>query len=43
MIAYLGLRTHELIYDIAEILSDCEKAEYYEEVANHLSFLNFNS
>ena len=40
MVAHLGLRTHELLYEeigniIAEILSAWEKAECYEEVANH--------
>ena len=40
MVAHLGLRTHELLYEeignvIAEILSGWEKAESYEEVTNH--------
>ena len=40
MVAHLGLRTHELIYEeighiIAEIVSAWGKAEGYEEVANH--------
>ena len=40
MAAHLGLRTHELLYKeigniIAEMLSAWEKAECYEEVANH--------
>ena len=39
-VAYLGLRTHELLYEeigniIAEILTAWGKAECYEEVANH--------
>ena len=46
MVAYLGLRTHELLYVgivniIGEILSAVEKAECYEEVAKH-SILLFN-
>ena len=45
MVAHLGLRTHELLYEeignsIAEILTAWAKAECYEEVANH-SQLNF--
>ena len=40
MVAHLGLRTNELLYGeigniIAEILSAWEKAESYEEEANH--------
>ena len=40
MVAYLGLRTHELLYEeigniIDDIFSACEKAECYEEIANH--------
>ena len=40
MVAHLGLSTHKLLYKetgnvIAEILSAGEKAECYEEVANH--------
>ena len=40
MVAHLGLRTHELLYEeigniIAETLSAWEKAECYEEVDNH--------
>ena len=39
MVAHLGLRTHELLYEkigniIAEILLAWEKVECYEEVAN---------
>ena len=41
MFAYWGLRTRELIYEeigniIAEIVSAWEKAECYEDLANHL-------
>ena len=48
MVAHLGLRTHELIYEeigniIAEILSAWKKAECYEEVAYHSTYLYFNS
>ena len=44
MVAHLGLRTHELLYEeintiIAEILSAWEKVEYYEEVASHSKYL----
>ena len=40
MVAYLGVRTHELLNEeigniINEILSAWEKAECYEEEANH--------
>ena len=40
MVAHLGLRTNELLYEeighiFAEILSAWEKAKCYEEVANH--------
>ena len=40
MVAHLGLRTHELLYEeigniIAEILLVWEKTECYENVANH--------
>ena len=40
MVAQLGVRTHELLYEeigniIAGILSAWEKAKCYEEVANH--------
>ena len=39
MVAYLGVRTHELNEEIGniinEILSAWEKAECYEEEANH--------
>ena len=40
MVAHLGLRTHELLYEeigniIADILSASEKAKCYEEVASH--------
>ena len=40
MVAHLGLRTHELLYEeieniIAEILSAWEKAECHELVADH--------
>ena len=40
MVPHLVLRTHELLYEeidniMSEILSDWEKAENYEEVANH--------
>ena len=40
MFAHLSLRTHELLYEksgniIADILYAREKAECYEEVANH--------
>ena len=51
MVAHLGLRTHELLYEEigninAEILSAWEKAECCQEVANHsliqnINFLNF--
>ena len=39
MVAHLGLRTHELLYEeisniFAEILSAWEKAECYQDVAN---------
>ena len=38
--AHLGLRTRELLYEeisniISEILSAWEKAEWFDEVANH--------
>ena len=40
MVANLGLRTNEQLYEeigkiIAEILSTWEKAEWFDEVANH--------
>ena len=40
MVAHLGLRNHDLLYDgigniMAEILSAWEKAKCYEEVDNH--------
>ena len=40
MVAYLGLRTHELLFEeigniIDEVLSVYKKAECYEEVANY--------
>ena len=52
MIAHLKLRTHKLLYEevgniIAEILSAWEKAESYEEEANHsqssFTFIQNNS
>ena len=44
MVAHLGFRTHELLYEeigniIAEIFSAWEKAECFEEVANHYQFI----
>ena len=46
MVAHLGLRTYELLYEeigniFAEILSAWEKAECYEKVANHNDFWGF--
>ena len=43
-VAHLGLRTNELSYVeigniIAEILSSREKANYYEQVANHCKLI----
>ena len=40
MVAHLGMRTHELLFEeigiiIADVSSAWEKAECYEEVANH--------
>jgi len=35
MVANLGLRNHELLYIIVDILSAWEKAEFYEKVANN--------
>ena len=40
MVAHLGMRTHDLLYDeigniIDDIFSAREKAVCYEEVANH--------
>ena len=45
MVAHLGLRNHELLYEeicniIAEIFHQQEKAECYEGVANHSKRIN---